>query len=171
MSARVVSTIAAILLCNSYTVAQAQTERWAPVQFLIGDWVGEGSGKPGDSTSTFSFAPDLQNAALIRRAHSDYPATSERPVFAHDDILVLYPTGGTNFGAFYYDNEGHAISYRASVAVGSATFISDPVAGQPRFKLTYSRTATDRLHIEFAIAPPNKPTDFQVYVAGDAHRK
>lgn len=151
--------------------ALADADRLAPLQFLVGDWIGEGSGKPGDSTATFSFTPELQYAALIRRAHSDYPATPERAAFAHDDLLIVYPVGDAQFEAFYYDNEGHAIRYRATLTKDGVTFLSEPTAGQPRFKLSYARAGEGRLHILFAIAPPGSPDTFQTYVEGDAHKK
>src|ERR1700722_640651 len=46
--------------------------RWAPLGFLIGEWVGEGSGKPGQGEGGFSFLPDQDSRILIRKNYANY---------------------------------------------------------------------------------------------------
>jgi len=71
--------------------AKPAADLWAPLQFLLGDWVGEGNGAPGQSAGGFSFQPDLQRQILVRKSRAEYPATKDRPAFAHDDLTIVYP--------------------------------------------------------------------------------
>ena len=148
--------------------SQASWQQWQP---LIGNWKAEGSGSPGQSTGTFSFGFDLQNRVLVRKSHSEYPATDTRPAFAHDDLLILYRDESSHkVRGDYFDNEGHAIQYVATVSpdTKTITLVSDAVPGQPTFRLTYTVTSPARLAIKFEIAPPNAADKFQVYVQGTA---
>jgi len=67
-----------------------QGRAWAPLAFLLGVWLGEGGGDPGQGTGWFSFLPDLQGKILVRKNHADYPASADWPAFAHDDLLIVY---------------------------------------------------------------------------------
>jgi hypothetical protein len=70
-------------------------EDWGPLQFLIGDWSGEGGGQPGQaSAGSFSFTPELQGTILVRRSFAEYPPANGRPAFRHDDLIVVYPKNG-----------------------------------------------------------------------------
>src|SRR5947208_11479479 len=49
------------LCCMSVpTVAQQPESALASLNFLVGDWQGEGGREPGQGTGDFSFQPDLQ---------------------------------------------------------------------------------------------------------------
>jgi len=56
-------------------------DRWEGWQFLLGEWQGEGSGKPGEGSAIFSFYLDLQENVLVRRNRVDYPATEPEIFF------------------------------------------------------------------------------------------
>ena len=150
---------------------QDESDLWKPFQFMIGDWVGGGSGDPGEGTGRFSLAPDLNKKVLIRRNHADYPAKSGQPqAAAHDDLMVIYPQGGTGgFRAEYFDSEGHVIHYAVSFHDHKIVFESDAATGGPRFKLVYEMKSTDVLGIEFEMAPPNQ--DYHPYLTGTVHRQ
>ncbi len=139
--------------------------------FLLGDWVGEGSGAPGEGTGRFTFERSLAGNIVVRRSHSEYPAAEGRPATVHDDLMVLYPDG-RQIRADYFDNEGHVIHYTAAFvyATGVVVFDSDATAGQPRYRLTYTPLSKDRVSIVFEIAPPDKPGTFAPYVKGTARR-
>lgn len=62
---------------------QSMRQDWGP---LLGTWVAEGNGAPGSGAGTFSFALDLQKQVVVRKSHTEYPATAEREAFAHDDL-------------------------------------------------------------------------------------
>jgi hypothetical protein len=154
--------------------ASAAGDPWAPCRFLVGDWVGEGSGAPGQGSGEFSLALELGDKIMVRRNHAEYPATGGRPATKHDDLMVIYPRpGGKGLEASYWDNEGHIIHYALNPSPDgrALVFVSDVVAGAPRFRLTYTKTKPDTLGIEFEIAAPGKPDNFKRYLEATAHRK
>src|SRR5205823_11916691 len=52
---------------------------WAAYRFLLGEWIGEGKGGPGQGKGAFSFTTELQGKVLVRRNRADYPAAGGRP--------------------------------------------------------------------------------------------
>ncbi len=94
---------------------QSNDNKWNEWRFLLGKWVAEGGGQPGQASGGgFSFDFDLQERVLVRRNYSEYPATASKPPSRHDDLMVIYqePEKGTR--AEYFDNEGHVIHYSVS---------------------------------------------------------
>ena len=163
-----------ILLIVGLASAQTKSMPWEKWQFLIGQWEAAGQGNPGAGKGVFSFAFDLQNKVIVRKSHTDYPASAGRPAFAHDDLMVIHKDETTQkFRADYYDNEGHVIAYTGEFSAdGKAlVFFSDPLPAQPRFRLTYLTARDGSLTIKFDIAPPNDPGNFKTYVEGTARKK
>ena len=146
---------------------------WGGFQFMMGDWIGEGGGAPGQGTGWFSFTLDLQQRILIRKNHSDFPAQNNRPAFTHDDLMIVYPEAGKKAKAIYFDNEGHVIQYAIEISDSSKSvvFISEASPPTPRFRLTYTLMENDRLKIDFDFAPPGKPETFSRYIESYAKRK
>ena len=136
----------------------------------MGDWVGEGGGEPGQGTGSFSFRLELEGRILVRKNRSDYPATQDRPAVSHQDLMVVYPES-PNPRAIYFDNEGHVIQYAAEFRGGGVVFTSEAQTSAPRFRLTYTKLAADKVGIRFEMAPPGKPDAFVPYVEAVAHRK
>jgi len=150
---------------------QAKSEvDWKPLAWLIGDWIGAGSGTPGQGSGSFSFQPDLQSKILVRRSYAEYPATADKPGYRHDDLMVVYPEG-KGFQAVYFDSEEHIIRYSIEVSAdaGTVAFLSDAPAGAPRFRLTYRKTGGATLSGKFEVAPPDKP--FATYLEWSAQKK
>lgn len=148
-----------------------QQDTWKPFEFMIGDWVGSGAGKPGERTGEFSLAYDLDKKILIRR-NRNVPAgkAGEKANVTHEDLMVIYPQSGkAAFRADYFDNEGHIIHYAVAVAEHKAVFESDESAAGPKYRLMYELKPGGLLAIEFAIAAPGK--DYQTYVSGMMRRK
>jgi hypothetical protein len=142
---------------------------WKPLSWLIGDWIGSGAGGPGQGSGSFSFQPDLQGTILVRKSFAEYPATKDKPSYRHDDLMVVYSEAGS-YHAIYFDNEEHTIRYAIDTsAEGAVTFLSDAMAGAPRFRLTYRKTSDTTLNGKFEIAPPDKP--FATYLEWSAQKK
>jgi hypothetical protein len=139
---------------------------------VMGEWEGQGSGKPGEGGGRFSLGYDLQGQVLVRRNHSEYPAKGAAPAVAHDDLMVIYPVaGGSAHRAVYFDNEGHVIHYTAEWSADgkTLTFLSDPAPGAPRFRLVYGVSAPEELTVTFEAAPPGE-SRFSPYVTGKVRR-
>ena len=127
-----------ILLLSISSFAQRNTT-WAKWEWLIGEWQGEGTGKPGAGTGTFSFKPDLDEKILVRKSHSEYPATPGKPEVIHDDLMIIYSDySGTPSKAIYFDNEGHTINYLITYITDAIVMTSEKVTNAPVFRLTYS---------------------------------
>ena len=154
-------------------VAGPATDVWAGLRFLVGEWAGEGSGRPGAGAGTFTFRFDLDERILIRRDHSEYPASPGREATTHEALMITYPApGASGLEAIYFDGEGHVIRYLTSTENGGRTivFLSEAVGSAPRFRLTYDRVSDDVVDVSFEIAPPGDGGAFKVYVAGRSHR-
>src|SRR5438067_2074282 len=81
---------------------------WMPLQFLAGEWVGEGTGSPGQGTGGFTFKLDLQDKVMVRTNFAKYPATNGRPAATHEDLMVIYTEApDQRLRAIYFDSENH----------------------------------------------------------------
>jgi hypothetical protein len=139
----------------------------------VGDWTGEGKGSPGSGAGTSSFQFDLQEQVLVRRSHSEYPASGGRPATVHDDLMVIYPgPGNEQAHASYFDNEGHVIEYAAtwSAAGDVLTLVSKPAATVPQFRLIYKKVDAQTLEVAFEMSPPGQAGAFKPYVSGRLRR-
>jgi hypothetical protein len=146
---------------------------WGTLEYLVGDWTGEGGGVPGQGGGSFSFKPDLQGKVIVRKNRAEYPATKERAAFVHDDLMVVYRDAADDpIHAIYFDSEGHTIGYRVQgSADGSAiVFVSAADTPGPRYRLTYTRVDQKSLKIKFEMAPPGHTEEFATYIEASARR-
>ncbi len=149
------------------------SDPWAPVQFLIGNWSGTGSGQPGEVISgTTSFSFDLGQAILVRKNRAQFaPRPEEKAGALHEDLLIIYrEVGESKFRAIFFDNEGHVIHYRVSLPANqpSVVFESDASDQAPRFRLVYEMGSNGMLSVEFMVAPPGG--EFKTYTKGTIKR-
>jgi len=159
-----------LLLCLTALAQQPASDvSFDSLKFLLGRWVGEGSSEVGDGSGYFSFETALQGKAMVRKNHAEYPATKERPAYAHDDLMIVYVDLGTKrLCGFYTDNEGHVINYAISISSDrkSVVFLSEAQAASPRYRLTYTVMQPDKMAITLEVAAPGKPDQFQKIVEG-----
>ena len=166
---RIVSGIALMLIiCGSMSAQQARS--CGGVDSLAGEWIGAGTGAPGEGTGGFTFQRDLQGKVLVRRNFAEYPAASGRPAYRHDDLMVIYGDANAR-RADYWDNENHVIRYAITTSADgcSITFESPRSAAEAAFKFVYTIKTPDDVGIAFQIAPPGK--DFGNYITASAKRK
>jgi hypothetical protein len=127
---------------------------WGGLQFLAGEWVGEGAGTPGESAGACSFTFDLQRKVMVRKSFA------EAPTFRHEDLMVVYFEN--ELKAIYFDSEGHVIHYTVESSPNSVRFLSE------QYRLTY-RKEGEKLSLDFDIAPPGKP--FSNYLHATLRKK
>jgi hypothetical protein len=151
---------------------QAPSTPLSGLKFLLGEWVGEGGGNPGQGSGEFTFSSEVQKSVIVRKNASHYPETKEKAAYDHNDLMVIYSDHDT-IKAEYWDNEKHIIHYTVTVAKEpqTAVFVSDPHAAGPQFRLTYAAMDENKLTISFEIATPGKPGEFAPYIKGTATRR
>jgi hypothetical protein len=167
-------TVAGLLPRTIASSSEGRKSDWAPLEYLLGDWVGEGGGQPGQGAGEFSFHPGLQNRILVRKSYAAYPPAKDRPAYRHDDLTVVYKeSDSAPPRALYFDNEGHVINYSITIFPDQKTieFVSDVLPSSPRYRLTYVKTGSNTLTLKFEIAPPGKPDSFSTYIESKAKRK
>jgi len=164
-----------VFLSSSFSFPQANKKDidWKQWHFLIGDWLGEGGGKPGQGTGSFSFDFDLQKRVLVRKSISNYPATKTSPAVSHNDLMIIYKEPSSATQAIYFDNEGHVIKYSVKFSddQSSVIFTTQPENNGPTYRLTYIKINNQKLNIKFEIAQPGSPSSFSTYIEATAHRK
>jgi hypothetical protein len=156
----------AIVLCS----LGAHAQEWGPLQFLVGQWSGEGNtADQGQGAGAFSFTHDLQGKVLLRKNFAEYPAANGKPAYRHDDLMIVYHDGATHdLRAIYFDSEEHLIHYAIKSSGNGVEFLSEGAPNAPRFRLTYTSAGPERLKLKFEIAPQGK--DFATYIEASAHR-
>ena len=158
-----------LLLCPAICAA----EDWGALQYLVGNWVAEGGGTPGQAAGSFSFTPDLQGRVLVRRSRAEYPATKDKPAFTHDDLMMIFREPEENaegaLRAIFFDSEGHVIRYTVTMFGDRIIFTSEPSRAAPQYRFTYARQSSAELRMKFEIAPPGKA--FATYLEGTAKRR
>lgn len=163
MLERMVAGLTLGLLIGASALRAAEPVELQPLAFLVGEWDSSGAGEPGTGVGAAVFRRGLQDGVILRTSFAEYPAAGGRPPSRHDDLMIIYvsPAG---VRADYYDSENHVIRYSVrSPAPGQAVFLSDPVAGQPTFRLTYKLTSNGTLDGEFEIADPGS-SEFKAYL-------
>jgi hypothetical protein len=143
---------------------------WDKWERLIGDWLGEGSGVPGQGGGTFSFKLDLEGKILVRKSHSEYPAAADKARVIHDDLMIVYPDrSGDPAKAIYFDNEGHTINYAIAYADKKIVLTSEKNPPLPVFRLTYTLLDDETVNTEFAMSKDGEK--FATYIEGKSKRK
>src|SRR5579871_6611440 len=182
MKAILVAVAALILAAGNFNAARSADEPAArgsspgfesDWEFLAGDWLGAGGGRPGQGGGSFSFRYDLDKKILVRRNHNELTGNDGKKS-VHDDLMIVHSSEGSHHAkAEYYDNEGFVITYDVTISYdkNSWIFISPVSTSSPRFRLTYTKTADNTVGIKFEIAQPNAPEKFQVYLTGKARKK
>jgi hypothetical protein len=143
---------------------------WSKWNWLIGEWVGEGSGTPGQGAGWFSLQPDLDGKILIRKNHAEYPATKDKPAVIHNDLLIVYPDhSGQPRKAIYFDNEAHTIQYSITYTDKSIIFTSEKIPGAPVFRLTYDSLDVGTINVKFEMSRDGNT--FTMYTEGKCRKK
>ncbi|NOU18759.1 MAG: hypothetical protein HOO91_14480 [Bacteroidales bacterium] len=162
----------ALILFVQLCWAQQPNSKWEKWNFLMGEWVGEGNGQPGKGGGYFSFNTDLDGNILVRKSHTEFPATSDKKASVHDDLMYIYTDYTGNISkAIYFDNEGHVINYSITYSENSIVLTSEAIQNAPRFRLSYIVIDKDSVNVRFEFAPPSKPDDFKIYIEGKSVRK
>lgn len=166
MKINIILTVATF--CFFTTSFGQQNFIWNKWENYIGNWIGEGSGIPGQGSGTFSFTLDLDKNVLIRKSHSEYPST-EGKVQIHDDLMIIYlDTKKNPSKAIYFDNEGHTINYQISYTDKAIILTSERIPNSPVCRLVYSMDDNDTCNTQFELSQDG--TKFTPYIEGKSKR-
>jgi len=165
------SLILGLVLMMPVSVSLGQQDAaWSKWSWLIGEWVGEGSGQPGEGGGSFSLQPDLDGKILVRKNHFEYPATKDKPKIVHNDLMIVYRDEADQPGkAIYFDNEAHTIEYAVGLNDKSIVFTSNKIPNMPLFRLTYLLLDEDTITVKFEMSQDGQT--FKVYTEGKCKRK
>jgi len=146
-----------------------QDSMWDKWEWLTGEWIGEGSGQPGAGGGIFSFQFELDERILVRRSHSEYPATENKPKIIHDDVMIVYPDNeGKATKAIYFDNEGHTINYIITYSEKLIILTSEKTPKVPIFRLTYKQLENEIVNTKFEMSQDGE--NFMTYIEGKSRR-
>jgi hypothetical protein len=157
--------------CLGFAAPASLPKALAPLEFLLGEWDGGGTGTPGQATGGTTFAPGLQDRVIVRTNVAVVGATDKAPASRHDDLMIIYADDTGSARADYYDNEGHVIRYVVTVpGPGRAVFTSESSPNSPRCRLTYDAAPDGAVKGAFLLASPGKPDAFSPYLNWEMHR-
>lgn len=163
-------TILGLALALSVAAQDSKDDPWKPFQFLIGDWVGEGGGGPGQGGGEFSLQFDLQKKVLVRKNFAEYPAQNGRAAFRHDDLMIIYlDEPSKRPRAIYFDTEGHVIRYAVQSSDRALVFESEPGDPGPHYRLSYT-PGGQRVQGKFEMKAPGD-SQYKTYLDFAARRK
>lgn len=155
-----------LLIFNAFA---QQNQVWANWSWLIGEWKGEGGGQPGQGGGVFSFQTALDGKILVRKSHSEYPASGNRPAIIHDDLMIVsLDYAGNPSKAIYFDNEGHTINYSITYAPNTIVLLSDKIPNVPIFRLTYSLLENQMVNTKFEMSQDGEK--FMTYIEGKSKK-
>jgi len=158
------------ILFSLHSIAQKPDANWNKWNWIVGEWVGEGNGQPGQGEGKFTFRFDLDNNVLVREAFSEYPATKDKPAIMHKDLMIVYrDLAGVPNKAIYFDNENHVINYTVTISEKSIVFLSEKLANMPIFRLTYIFINDESVSIKFEMSQDG--VSFSTYIEGTSKRK
>ena len=162
-----------LLICAALCVhgqQPADSDPLAPLQFLVGEWQGQGSGKPGDSTAGgFTYDYDVQKHVLVRKNFAEYASKNERGAERHEDLMVIYPENGA-LRAMFWDNEGHVIRYLVTTPAANLVVFTSEQGSVPRFRLSNKMENENTMSIVFDIQGPGDK-GFKRYIEAKATKK
>jgi hypothetical protein len=154
MKSAVVS-IALFLGLNGGVVASAAADPLASVGFLVGNWTSRAP------EGTDRFTRELDGHVIVRTSNS--ASSPRRGQIPMRSAMTIYADTDGTIRAMYFDNEGHALRYKAArVDAAQVQFVSEGAESEPRFRLTYAMQAKRAMKVTFEIAGPQDPAAFRV---------
>ncbi len=162
----------ALLLLLIPAISFGQQKRdsiWAPVNYFVGEWKGEGGGDPGMGVYQRSYKSVLNATAIEVRNMSKYPPTEKHPKGeVHEDYgNIIYDKARKTFLLRQLHAEGFANDYvLESISPDKKTliFTSEAIINIPKgwkARETYRILGVNEFEETFELAAPDK--EFAVY--------
>lgn len=146
-----------------------QSITWGKWNWLISEWVGEGSGQPGQGGGYFTFKTDLDNNILVWKGHTEIVASENKPKVIHDDLMIIYPgISRSSTKAIFFDNEGHTIKHSVIFSENSIILTSEKIPDVPVFRFTYTLLDTETVNTKFEMSRDG--IAFAMYIEGKSKK-
>lgn len=164
-----ITTVAALILC---TVAVAQTASpLAPIEFMIGEWHGKSSGRPGEGTVHRVCERVLNDRFIECRSTVTYPPQEKNPKGeVHvERAFFSYDKAAKTIRLRQFHGESFVVTYSADEA--GRVFVSDHVENTPagwRARETYETPSADKWIERFDLAAAGK--EFTTYSSSTLER-
>jgi hypothetical protein len=148
--------------------ARVERVELSALNFLLGDW--DAIELPRGESGAFNFSLAVQDRLIVRTNYAKYPARDGKPATRHDDLMVIFVEGDA-LRADYFDSEQHVIRYLVQPrGPRDVVFVSEAKAGEPRYRLSYTLTATGHLKGTFESAASEAPDDFKSLLVWTARK-
>ena len=144
----------------------APADVWAPLRFLVGQWEGTASGKPGAGKTTREYRFELNGQFLVGDNRGVYAKETHQ-----DRSIFSYDRAAKSFVLRQFHGEGFVNEYTLTGA-SPLEFLSRRIENIPegwRARETYQVIGRDEFIETFALAAPGK--DFEVYSETRLKRK
>lgn len=158
-----------LLLLIATIGAQAQSAKrdsiWAPVNYFVGNWIGEGGGEPGIGKYERSYKLTLNGNFIEIHNKSTYPPTEKNPKGeVHEDVgYIFYDKARKTFLLRQLHVEGFANDYvLESISTDKKTivYVTEAIVNIPKgwkARETYRIISEKEFEETFELAPPEKP--------------
>lgn len=176
---RVCLITAGLLLLPVILDAQAKPfqDVWEPFRFFLGEWEGNGQGKPGISKTHREYRLVLNNKFIHVQNRSQYDPQPKNPKGeVHEDWgMISFDRGRKQFVLRQFHVEGfvNQLLMTSKSADGKTiTFTSENIENIPsgwRARETYTFVGSDEFIEVFELAEPGK--DFERYTEGRYRRR
>jgi hypothetical protein len=152
------------LFCSGQNIPSVIKWDW-----LLGEWVGEGSGQPGQGGGKFTFSAGLDGKIIMRNGHTEFPAAAGKPESVHNDLMIIYldPTDRKDRAA-YFDNEGHTIFYSVNYSENEIVLTGDKIPDSPVFRLIYTKLDSVTVNTRFEMSMDGNR--FVPYIEGKSRK-
>ncbi|MFQ5918447.1 MAG: hypothetical protein ACE5I4_00190 [Thermoplasmata archaeon] len=158
-------------------MGEEETDRWAPFRPLLGEWIGIGTGLPGEGSEEMDCEFVLQGKFLRIRNHSVYEPQEKNPEGeVHEDwSFISYDEMRDAFVLREFFVEGYVNQYvldEVSDDERTLTFLTESIENLPegwKGRETFRFLPDDEFQNTFELARPGE--DFKVYVETRLRRK
>jgi hypothetical protein len=160
------------LLLPFIACADAETDPWKPLQFLVGTWQGDGKAEEASGRGVTTFDWEVGHTILVRRDRTEYSATAQHAAFTYEALMIIYKNPASNkIEASYFDGGNHVIHYKlvSSSEPDFAQFVSDAPGGSV-FHLNYKLANQKDLSINFERQTPGSNA-IQMIASGVVHKQ
>ena len=157
--------------------ADLQTDRWQPIRFMLGSWLGEASGEPGKGTVERTYEFVLGDKFIEEHNTSRYAATApdRKPEIHHHRGFISFDKAASTLMLRHFHEEGFVNLYALDAKASSASHLVvesvsfENFSNEWKARETYDVVSADEFIETFELAAPGK--EFALYSRNHFKRK